>query len=110
MARRLPRRDCLPSQLDQVHLNAAGIDVGSESHFVAVPADRDEQSVRQFGAFTADLAALADWLTECGIETVALESTGVYWIALFEFWKGEDSRCCWWIRVGSRAYRVARRT
>jgi transposase len=88
MARRLPRRDCLPPQLEQVHLNAAGIDVGSESHFVAVPADRDEQPVRQFGAFTADLAALADWLTECGIETVALESTGVYWIALFEFLEG----------------------
>ena len=88
MARHSPRRDPLPPQLEQVHLNAAGIDVGSESHFVAVPADRDEQPVRQFGAFTADLAALADWLTECGIETVALESTGVYWIALFEFLEG----------------------
>jgi len=88
MPRRSPRRDCLPPQLEQVHLNAAGIDVGSESHFVAVPADRDDQPVRQFKAFTADLNALADWLTECGIETVALESTGVYWIALFELLEG----------------------
>jgi len=88
MPRRSPRRDCLPPQPEQVHLNAAGIDVGSESHFVAVPADRDDQPVRQFKAFTADLNALADWLTECGIETVAMESTGVYWIALFELLEG----------------------
>lgn len=81
---RQPRRDPLPPQLSQVHLNAAGIDVGSEFHFVAVPADRDEQPVRKFSAFTADLLALADWLTHCGVETVVLESTGVYWIPLFE--------------------------
>jgi transposase len=49
-----------------------------------VPADRDEQPVRSFGCFTADLYALADWLEQCGIETVAMESTGVYWIALFQ--------------------------
>jgi transposase len=79
-----PRRDPLPPQLKQVHLNAAGIDVGSEFHFVAVPPDRDEQPVRKFGAFTADLVALADWLTGCGIETIAMESTAVYWVALFE--------------------------
>lgn len=65
-------------------LNAAGIDVGSEFHFVAVPSDRDEKAVRKFGAFTADLITLADWLTECGVDTVVMESTGVYWIALFE--------------------------
>jgi transposase len=74
----------LPSQLQQVHLDAAGIDVGSEFHMVAVPSDRDEQPVRKFEAFTADLEALADWLSRCGIETVAMESTGVYWIPLFE--------------------------
>ena len=66
------------------HPNAAGIDVGSASHFVAVPADRDEQAVREFRAFTEDLEALADWLTVCGVDTVAMESTGVYWIPLFE--------------------------
>jgi transposase len=70
--------------LAAVHPDAAGIDVGSRSHFVAVPPDRDERPVREFGAFTGDLYALADWLTECRITTVALESTGVYWIPLFE--------------------------
>lgn len=74
----------LPEQLKHVHLHAAGIDVGSEFHFVAVPPDRDESPVRRFGAFTVDLETLADWLSRCGIETVAMESTGVYWIPLFE--------------------------
>lgn len=71
-------------QLSQVDLNAAGIDVGAASHFVAVPEDRDEQCVREFGAFTVDLYRLADWLEGCGGETVAMESTGVYWIPLFQ--------------------------
>ena len=64
--------------------NAAGIDVGSASHYVAVPPDRCEQPVREFQSVTPDLTALADWLTECGVDTVVLESTGVYWIALYE--------------------------
>ena len=72
-----------PAELPQLNLNAAGIDVGATSHFVAVPADRSEQPVQEFEAFTADLYRLADWLTECGVETVAMESTGVYWIPLF---------------------------
>ena len=59
------------------------MDVGASSHFVAVPADRAEQPVREFEAFTADLYRLADWLTECGVETEVMESTGVYWIPLF---------------------------
>jgi transposase len=66
------------------HPNAAGIDIGSASHFVAVPPDRDDEPVREFASFTADLNALADWLAACGVDTVAMESTGVYWIALFE--------------------------
>lgn len=66
------------------HPNAAGIDIGSASHFVAVPPDRDEQPVREFPSFTVDLNALADWLRACGVDTVAMESTGVYWIPLFE--------------------------
>jgi transposase len=70
--------------LGQVNPDAAGIDVGSESHFVAVPADRDGPSVREFSAFTDGLNALADWLVHCGIKTVAMEATGVYWIALFQ--------------------------
>ena len=72
------------SVMESINLNAAGIDIGSRSHFVAVPADRDAQPVQEFPTFTPDLERLADWLTECGITTVAMESTGVYWIPLFE--------------------------
>ena len=64
--------------------NAAGIDVGSAAHYVAVAPDRCEEPVREFGSFTEDLMALADWLASCGVDTVVLESTGVYWIALYE--------------------------
>lgn len=67
-----------------INPNAAGIDVGSELHVVAVPPDRDPEPVRSFGCFTADLNALAEWLKHCGIETVAMESTGVYWIPLYQ--------------------------
>ncbi|TAL79253.1 MAG: IS110 family transposase [Burkholderiaceae bacterium] len=69
---------------DEVFPNAAGIDVGASSHWVAVPAHRTEESVREFGAMTDDLSALADWLLACGVDTVALESTGVYWIPVYE--------------------------
>ena len=64
--------------------NAAAIDVGATSHWVAVPRERDAEPVREFGAMTDDLHALADWLLACGIDTVALESTGVYWIPVYE--------------------------
>src|SRR6266849_3949751 len=74
----------LPAQLAAVNLHAAGIDIGAEAHWVAVPPSDDLQPVRCFGACTADLEALADWLATCGITTIALESTGVYWIPLFE--------------------------
>ena len=67
-----------------MHPNAAGIDIGSASHYVAVPPDRDDEPVREFASFTADLNRLADWLKACGVDTVAMESTGVYWIPLFE--------------------------
>jgi transposase len=83
-ARSASQSQQLPPSLKQVHLNAAGIDVGSESHYVAVPADRDKKPVRTFPAFTADLERLADWLKACGVDTVAMESTGVYWIPLYE--------------------------
>jgi len=83
-ARRRPVR--LPPELRSVNLHAAGIDIGAASHFVAVPEGRDAdgRTVREFATFTADLYALATWLTACGIETVAMESTGIYWIPLFE--------------------------
>src|SRR5512142_488254 len=70
--------------LEQINPNAAGIDIGAEEVYVAVPPDRDEQSVRRFATFTADFYRLADWLQACRITTVAMEATGVYWIALFE--------------------------
>ena len=66
------------------HPNAAGIDIGIASHYVAVPADRDDEPVREVSSFTVDLHALADWLKTCDVDTVAMESTGVYWIPLFE--------------------------
>src|SRR5216117_3447405 len=74
----------LPPHLQHMNLNAAGIDIGSERHMVAVPEGRDTVSVREFGTFTVDLEALATWLKQCGVTTVAMESTGVYWIPLFE--------------------------
>jgi transposase len=74
----------LPVELQQVHLNAAGIDVGAEHHFAAVPVGRDQETVRQFGAYTEELYRLAEWLKQCDIDTVVMESTGVYWIPLFQ--------------------------
>ena len=74
----------LPAHLRHINLNAAGIDIGSDRHLVAVPEGRDDVSVRQFGAFTSDLHEIADWLGHCGVTTVAMESTGIYWIPLFE--------------------------
>lgn len=70
--------------LSVVHPNAAGIDVGNQEHYVAIPPHLGTEPVRVFGCFTADLKALADWLGERGIETVAMQSTGVYWIALYD--------------------------
>jgi transposase len=64
--------------------HAAGMDIGAEEIYVAVPNDHDEEPVRCFSTFTCDLHALADWLKQCGIETVAMESTGVYWIPIFQ--------------------------
>src|SRR2546423_1432734 len=82
--RELQRRLCTDSGLEVVHTDAAGIDVGNASHFVAVPPDRDAQPVREFGSWTADLRRMAVWLKSCGIRTVAMQSTGVYWIAVQE--------------------------
>jgi len=70
--------------LKQLNLNAAGLDIGAEEIYACVPEDRDSQSVRVFSAFTIDLYALADWLQTCGVDTVAMESTGIYWIPIYE--------------------------
>jgi hypothetical protein len=74
--------------------NAAGIDVGAREMFVAVPPGRDENPVRLFATFTEDLERLTDWLEQCGVTTVALESTGVYWIPLFEILEQRGIRFC----------------
>jgi len=75
--------------LNVINPDAAGIDVHSDMHMVCVPADRDANPVRQFGANTADLQEIVAWLKECRVKTIALESTGVYWIPLFELLESE---------------------
>ncbi len=89
--RRKPRQRSVPvpvpdsaSTLSIINPDAAGIDVHSNMHMVCVPADRDANPVRRFGANTVDLQELAAWLKKCRIKTIALESTGIYWIPLFE--------------------------
>ena len=76
-------------ELSLVNPDAAGIDVHSDMHMVCVPADRDANPVRQFGANTADLQEIAAWLKKCRVKTIALESTGIYWIPLFELLESE---------------------
>lgn len=70
--------------LKQINLNAAGLDIGSAEIYAAVPEDRGPESVRSFQTYTRSLHALADWLLACGVDTVAMESTGIYWIPIFE--------------------------
>src|SRR5215469_11071147 len=76
--------------LEVVHPDAAGIDMGDESHYVAVPPERDSQPVRRFGCTTAELREMAQWLKQCGIQTVAMQSTGVYWIAVYDILEEAD--------------------
>src|ERR1700758_49023 len=73
--------------LEVLHPDAAGIDIGNESHYVAVPPSRDTQPVRRCGCTTAELKAMADWLKQCGIRTVAMQSTGVYWVAAYDIFE-----------------------
>jgi transposase len=80
--------------LPLLNLNAAGIDIGSREHYVAVPADRDLQPVRRFQSFTCDLHQLADWLQACRIDTVAMESTGIYWIPLYQILESRGFQVC----------------
>ena len=79
LGRRLQSQD---AGLEIIHRNAAGIDVGGGSHFVAVPPGRAEQAIREFGSWTGALHEMAAWLKSCGVETVALQATGVYWLGL----------------------------
>src|SRR5438105_5730073 len=78
------KRASSSGRLSTINPHAAGIDVGSTFHVVAVPGDRDDTPVRTFLTFSDDLHRLADWLEETGIKTAAMESTGVYWIPVFE--------------------------
>ena len=77
-----------------IHPHAAGIDVGARELYVAVAADRSQPCIRTFGSFTADLNEMASWLKKCGIKTVAMESTGVYWIPAFEILEAEGIEVC----------------
>ena len=81
--------------LEVVHPDAAGIDIGNESHYVAVPPTRDSQPVRRFGCTTAELKTMAQWLKQCGIRTVAMQSTGVYWIAVYDILEQRVPKRTW---------------
>jgi transposase len=81
MMRKIESKDL---SLEVIHPDAAGIDIGNEFHYVAVPLSRDGQPVRRFGCTTAELKAMAAWLQQCGIRTVAMQSTGVYWVAVYD--------------------------
>jgi transposase len=91
LARRLKTED---PGLEIVNRNVAGIDVGNESHFVAVAPSRDTQPVREFGSWTADLERMAAWLKACEVETVVMQSTGVYWIALYDVLETRGFKVC----------------
>ncbi len=83
----------LPSdRLPCVHPNAAGLDIGADQIYACVPSDRDAQPVRAFATFTTDLHLLADWLIACAIDTVAMESTGIYWLAIYEILEARGIR------------------
>ena len=71
-------------KLEVVHPDAAGVDVGGSSHHVAIRGDAPGRTVREFGSYTKDLHEMADWLLSSGVRIVALESTGVYWIPVYE--------------------------
>ena len=88
--KRIPRLEALK----QINLDAAGIDIGSTEIFVCVPEDCAEQNVKAFDTFTRDLHAIAGWLEACGIKTVAMESTGIYWIPLFEILTEKGFEIC----------------
>ena len=84
MAKKGKKHQPTTEDMPIIHPHAAGIDVGAEEHWVCVPAARDAQAIQQCSAFTCDLHRLADWFTACRVTTVAMESTGVYWIPLFQ--------------------------
>jgi transposase len=88
------KRKSTLEELSIVHPNAAGMDIGAEEIWVCVPANRDAEPVRLFGTFTPDLHALVDWLVQCRVDTVAMESTGVYWIPIYELLEARGLKPC----------------
>jgi transposase len=94
MPRRGPRRPTRVVTTPVLHPHAAGIDIGATELYVCVPLDRDPQPIRRFGTFTEDLLAVATWLQQCGVTTVAMESTGVYWIPLFQILETRGVEVC----------------
>lgn len=97
MSKQKAKTPLKPGQVDalaQINRHAAGIDIGAAEVYVAVGPDRDTENVRSFPTFTADLHRLADWLQRCGVETVAMESTGVYWIPLYEILEERGFAVC----------------
>lgn len=72
------------STMSVIHYHAAGVDIGAEFHVVAVSPDADPEPVRTFQSFTGDLQRMSDWLKSCGVTSIAMESTGVYWLPAFE--------------------------
>ena len=91
---RSPKKIKSLDELTIVHPNAAGLDIGAREIWVCVPSSKAVENVRMFGTFTADLNALADWLVACGVDTVAMESTGVYWIPVFEVLEARGLQAC----------------
>lgn len=94
MARNAKKKTQKQKSLPFIELDAAGIDIGATEIYVAVPEERDNRPVRKFATFTEDLHRLADWLMACSIKTVAMESTGVYWIALFQILESRGVEVC----------------
>jgi len=90
-----PRRRALqPAAPPVVNPNAAGIDIGATTIYVCVPLERDPEPIRHFATFTEDLHALADWLAHCGVTSVAMEATGVYWIPLYQILETRGFAVC----------------
>ena len=88
------RRPTRPVTMPILHPDAAGIDIGAPEISGCVPLDRDPEPLRRFGTFTADLLALAMWLRQCGVTTVAMEATGVYWIPLYQLLESRKFQVC----------------
>lgn len=80
------------STMSVIHYHAAGVDIGAEFHVVAVSPDADPEPVRTFQSFTGDLQRMTDWLKSCGVTSIAMESTGVYWLPAFEILEAAGMR------------------